>query len=144
MIIRSKAGIFKPKQILSLTCSADNNSTPLTYKQASKHPHWQIAMQEEINALHKQQTWSLVPVPPNKPILGCKWTYKTKMHPTGKLDRYKARLVALGYNQTYGENYTETFSPVAKMTTIRIVLILVVNRRRKMLQLDVSNAFPAR
>ncbi|KAI0507377.1 hypothetical protein KFK09_013500 [Dendrobium nobile] len=98
-------------------------------------------MNEEFTALQNQATWTLVPAPLNKPVLGCKWTYKTKLLPSGKVDRYKARLVALGYNQKFGINYTETFSPVAKMPTIRLLLTLALNRRCQILQLDVSNAF---
>ncbi|PKU64958.1 Retrovirus-related Pol polyprotein from transposon TNT 1-94 [Dendrobium catenatum] len=114
---------------------------PTTYNQASKHLHWQQAMTNEYQALIKQHTWSLVPAPPNKQVIGCKWTYKTKTLPSGQIDRYKARLVALGYTQNFGEHYNETFSPVAKMVTIRMLLILAVNRNWPMLQLDVSNAF---
>lgn len=97
-------------------------------------------MAEEINALQKQRTWSLVPIPTNKWILGCKWTYKTKLLPIGQIDRHKARLVALGYDQTFGENYTETFSLITKMPTIR-TLTLTISRKWQMLQLDVSNTF---
>ncbi|PKU62451.1 Retrovirus-related Pol polyprotein from transposon TNT 1-94 [Dendrobium catenatum] len=141
MTTRLKAGISKPKQIFSLVTTNPMQDTPRTYKQAAQIHHWQKAMLDEFQALTKQGTWILVPHPPNKPILGCKWTYKKKVLPNGKLDRYKARLVALGYNQQLGINYTETFSPVAKMTTIRILLTLAVHRKWKILQLDVSNAF---
>ncbi|KAI0502571.1 hypothetical protein KFK09_017525 [Dendrobium nobile] len=98
-------------------------------------------MSTEFEALQKQGTWSLVPPPTTDPILGCKWTYKTKLLPNGTVDKYKARLVAQGYNQTLGVNYKETFSPVAKMPTIRILLTLVLHRKWNILQLDVSNAF---
>ncbi|PKU61453.1 Retrovirus-related Pol polyprotein from transposon TNT 1-94 [Dendrobium catenatum] len=141
MTTRLKSGITKPKHIFSLVSSNSSQETPSNYKQAAKIGHWQQAMSEEFDALTKQGTWTLVPPPPNKPILGCKWTYKTKTLPNGKIDRYKARLVALGYDQQLGINYTETFSPVAKMTTIRIVLTLAVHRKWSILQLDVSNAF---
>ncbi|PKU83709.1 Retrovirus-related Pol polyprotein from transposon TNT 1-94 [Dendrobium catenatum] len=141
MTTRLKSGISKPKQIFSLVSNSSMQDTPKTFKQAMMQPHWQKAMQEEFEALQKQQTWILVPPPNDKPILGCKWTYKTKTLPDGKLDRYKARLVALGYDQQLGINYTKTFSPVAKMTTIRILLTLAVHRKWSILQLDISNAF---
>ncbi|XP_028548752.1 uncharacterized protein LOC114579151 [Dendrobium catenatum] len=98
-------------------------------------------MTEEITALTNQHNWSLVPQPPNKPLLGCKWTFKTKLLPNGQVDRYKARLVALGYNQQFDINYTEIFSPVAKMPTIRLLLTIALNRKWSIHQLDVSNAF---
>ncbi|PKU78648.1 Retrovirus-related Pol polyprotein from transposon TNT 1-94 [Dendrobium catenatum] len=141
MQTRLKSGIIKPKHILSLFTSAPTDSTPKTYAQAIKHPHWRQAMSEEFHALQKQSTWTLVPAPAQTPILGCKWTFKTKLLPNGQVDRYKARLVAQGYDQQYGVNYTETFSPVAKMTTIRILLTLALNRNWEIRRLDVSNAF---
>ncbi|XP_020674309.1 uncharacterized protein LOC110093683 [Dendrobium catenatum] len=76
-------------------------------------------MSNEFLALQHQGMWSLVPPPVKDPILGCKWTFKTKLLPNGQIDRYKARLVAQGFNQTLGVNYTETFSHVAKKPTIR-------------------------
>ncbi|PKU62264.1 Retrovirus-related Pol polyprotein from transposon TNT 1-94 [Dendrobium catenatum] len=141
MQTRLKSGISKPKQILSLLTAHSPNPTPTTYAQAVKHSHWRQAMSEEFHALQKQATWTLVPAPDHTPILGCKWTFKIKLLPNGQVDRYKARLVAQGYDQQYGVNYTETFSPVAKMTTIRILLTLALNRNWQILQLDVSNAF---
>ncbi|KAI0495403.1 hypothetical protein KFK09_021704 [Dendrobium nobile] len=92
-------------------------------------------------ALQRQGTWSLVPPPTNAPILGCKWTFKTKLLPNGQIDIYKARLVAQGFNQTLGVNYTETFSPVAKMPTFRILLTIALHRQWSILQLDIANAF---
>ncbi|PKU78410.1 Retrovirus-related Pol polyprotein from transposon TNT 1-94 [Dendrobium catenatum] len=141
MQTRSKSGIIKPNPLYSLYSNTGQTSNPVTYNQARHSPHWQEAMKAEFDALQKQHTWTLVPPPPNKPILGCKWTFKTKVLPSGKIERHKARLVALGYNQKYGENYTETFSPVAKMTTIRVLLTVALNRNWPILQLDVSNAF---
>ncbi|PKU71322.1 Retrovirus-related Pol polyprotein from transposon TNT 1-94 [Dendrobium catenatum] len=141
MQTRLKSGISKPKQIFNLLAHSSQPETPSTYNQASKSAHWTRAMTEEFQALKAQNTWSLVPKPSNKSVLGSKWTFKTKLLPNGQVDRYKARLVALGYNQQFGINYTETFSPVAKMPTIRLLLTLAVNRQWPMHQLDVSNAF---
>ncbi|KAI0523320.1 hypothetical protein KFK09_005715 [Dendrobium nobile] len=141
MQTRLKSGITKPKQILSLIATTPPTSTPNTYAQAVKHSHWRQAMSDEFHALQKQSTWTLVPPPANTLILGCKWTFKTKLLPNGTVDKFKARLVAQGYDQQYGINYQETFSPVAKMTTIRILLTLAINRNWQIIQLDVSNAF---
>ncbi|XP_020682847.1 uncharacterized protein LOC110099886 [Dendrobium catenatum] len=127
MQTRLNYGISKPKQIMSLLTTTPHNSTPNTYAQAVKQSHWRQAMSDEFHALQKQATWTLVQPPANTPILGCKWTFKTKLLPNGSVDKYKARLVAQGYDQQYGINYNETFSPVAKMTTIRILLTLAVN-----------------
>ncbi|PKU59087.1 Retrovirus-related Pol polyprotein from transposon TNT 1-94 [Dendrobium catenatum] len=141
MQTRSKSGIHKPKQILNLLAHSNNSITPATYNQAAKSSHWQQAMLTEFNGLKQQATWTLVQPPVNKPVLGCKWTYKIKLLPNGNIDRYKARLVALGYNQQFGINYNETFSPVAKMTTICLLLALAVNRNWPIHQLDIANAF---
>jgi Reverse transcriptase (RNA-dependent DNA polymerase) len=73
--------------------------------------------------------------------VGCKWVYSVKHNPEGKVDRYKARLVAKGYTQTYGVDYEETFSPVAKMNIVRTLISCVVNFGWDLCRLDVKNAF---
>ncbi|KAI0515888.1 hypothetical protein KFK09_008556 [Dendrobium nobile] len=98
-------------------------------------------MKAKYDALQQQSTWTLVPPPSDKPILGCKWTYKIKSLPNGQVECYKARLVALGYEQKFGINYNETFSPVAKMPTIRLLLKLFLHRQWPIYQLNISNAF---
>ena len=81
-------------------------------------------MQEELSALEANKTWDVVDCPVGVTPLGCKWVYSIKVKSDGSLDRYKARLVALGNNQEYGVNYEETFAPVAKMTTVRTILAI--------------------
>ena len=97
-------------------------------------------MQDEYSALIRNRTWSLVPRPSNRPIIGCRWIYKTKLSPTGHVDRFKARLVAKGFHRG-GIDYLETFSPVIKVTTIRLLLSLVVSKNWHIRHLDISNAF---
>ncbi|PKU68330.1 Retrovirus-related Pol polyprotein from transposon TNT 1-94 [Dendrobium catenatum] len=140
MITRLKSGITKPRQLLNLLAT-ETNPTPLNYTQAAKHQHWRSAMSAEFVALQQQGTWSLVPPPDNKPVLGSRWTYKIKTLPSGKIDKYKARLVTQGFSQQLGINYNETFSPVAKVPTIRILLTLALHNNWRINQLDVSNAF---
>ncbi|PKU70283.1 Retrovirus-related Pol polyprotein from transposon TNT 1-94 [Dendrobium catenatum] len=98
-------------------------------------------MSAEFMALQQQGTWSLIPPPPNKIVIGSKWIFKLKTKPNGQIDRYKARLVAQGFKQEFGINFNETFSPVAKLPTIRILLLLALHRNWATLQFDISNAF---
>lgn len=137
MTTRAKAGIFKPRVLL--TEYLDNE--PPNFKLALKCPHWIKAMKEEYDALLNNATWDLVPCPKDKKIIGCKWIYKVKRNSNGSLARYKARLVAKGFHQTADIDYNETFSPVIKPTTIRILLTLVLTYNWKMHQLDINNAF---
>ncbi|KAM1049049.1 hypothetical protein ACFX2C_028192 [Malus domestica] len=112
-----------------------------SFTAASKSVQWQKAMSEEMDALLQQHTWSLVPLPSNKNLVGCKWIYKIKRNPDGTIARHKARLVAKGYSQEVGLDYHETFSLVVKPTTIRVILSLAATNRWKLKQLDVKNAF---
>ncbi|KAM2276855.1 hypothetical protein ACFXTI_035234 [Malus domestica] len=143
MITRSKAGISKPKAYSATKHPLPDtvDIIPTTYLQASKHVHWRSAMQDEINALQSTGTWSLVPFSSQQNIVGCKWVFRVKKHPDDTIDRYKARLVAKGFHQQAGLDYKETFSPVAKPVTIRILLSLAVQHDWFLNQLDISNAF---
>ncbi|KAM1079012.1 hypothetical protein ACFX2B_013622 [Malus domestica] len=124
-----------------ISTHVSSDYTPHTYLQASKHPHWRKAMQDEYNALLSTGTWSLVHSISSHNIVGCKWVFRIKRNPDGSIDRYKARLVAKGYNQQEGLDYSETFSHVAKPVTIRILLTLACQFDWFLNQLDVSNAF---
>jgi hypothetical protein len=102
---------------------------------------WDNAMDEKMATLDANATWELVALPKDKKAIGCKWVYKVKHNANGSVIRYKARLVAKGYAQTYGIDYEETYSPVAKMTTIRTIIAIVAAKGWSLHQMDVKNAF---
>ncbi|KAL6323803.1 hypothetical protein AAG906_003424 [Vitis piasezkii] len=95
-----------------------------------------------MRALEKNKTWEIEDSPrEKKKIVGCKWVFTTKYKPDGTLERYKVRLVAKGFTQTYGIGYLETFALVAKLNTVRILLSLATTLDWPLQQLDIKNAF---
>ena len=114
---------------------------PVHFNQAVKSQHWIDAMNVELDALEANETWEITTLPPNRKAIGCRWVFKTKFKADGSIEKYKARLVILGYKQTYGIDYVETFAPVAKMTTVRALLAVAAMKDWEVHQMDVSNAF---
>ncbi|KAL5803941.1 hypothetical protein ACOSQ3_030741 [Xanthoceras sorbifolium] len=96
-------------------------------KEAVKIVNWFAAMKLEFDALISNHTWSLVPYEPSMNIVGNKWVFRRKFNQDGSLQKYKARLVAKSFYQTPGIDFFETFSPVVKASTIRVILALAVN-----------------
>ena len=97
-------------------------SDPKSYYHARKDPRWQVSMDEEMNSLQKNTTWELVSLPPGRKLVQCKWVFRTKVAVDGRTYKYKVRLVAKGFSQVQGVDYHETFAPVTKMDSIRLVL----------------------
>jgi hypothetical protein len=123
------------------TLSVTHTLEPQSYSEACKQECWQRAMNAELEALAKTGTWVIVDLPPQVKPIGSKWVYKVKYKADGTVERHKARLVAKGYNQVEGLDYFDTFSPVAKLTTVRILLALASIKQWNLHQLDVNNAF---
>ena len=114
---------------------------PTCFTQANKHPKWRAAMEDEFNALIRNGTWHLVPSHPHMNLIGCKWVFRLKRKADGSIERYKAHLVAKDFHQQPGIDYHETFSPVVKPTTIRLILSLALTFKCPLRQLDLQNAF---
>ncbi|KAL2251769.1 UNVERIFIED_CONTAM: Retrovirus-related Pol polyprotein from transposon TNT 1-94 [Sesamum indicum] len=114
---------------------------PRSYKEAASFPHWVDAMDKELQALDLNHTWDVVPLPPGKRPIGCRWVYKVKLKDDGSIERYKARLVAKGYTQVEGVDYIERFSPVAKAVTVRLFIAIATLFQWLLHQVDINNAF---
>ena len=104
-------------------------------------PQWHKAMNEEFDVLLRNSTWTLVHPQPTQNIIGCKWIFRVKRNLDGSVAWYKIRLVAKGFNQCLGVDFHDTFSPIVKPTTIRVILTIVVSKGWHLRQLDINNFF---
>lgn len=117
---------------------------PATYSQAMKSEDsdkWIDAMFDEMKSMATNKVWELVDLPEGHKKVGCKWVYKTKRDSLGKIERHKARLVAKGFHQEEGTDYNETFSPVSKKDSLRIIMALVAHFDLELHQMDVKTDF---
>ncbi|GLT71533.1 hypothetical protein SLA2020_435440 [Shorea laevis] len=152
MLTRSRNNITKPTHKYDdfitrvsphalIAATTLEGKEPTCYSEATRSHEWRAAMNMEFTALMHNGTWTLVPPQSTMNLVGCKWVFKIKRKSDGSIDRYKARLVAKGYHQQPGIDFDETYSPVVKPTTIRMVLSLAVTNDWPIRQLDVQNAF---
>ena len=102
---------------------------------------WYDAMKDEMNSMKNNGVWDLVELPNGMKAIGWKWVFKTKRDSLGNIERYKARLVAKGFTQKEGIDYTETFSPVSKKDSLRVILALVTYFDLELHQMDVKTVF---
>ncbi|KAK9144280.1 hypothetical protein Sjap_004183 [Stephania japonica] len=140
MITRAKDGISKKKVFIAHT-SDITNDIPTKAEIALKDPKWKEAMDKEYHALMQNTTWSLVPASSSQNVVDNKWIFSIKRNSDGSINRYKARLVAKGFRQVPGIDFGETYSPVVKAATIRVILSLAVQLGWSLRQLDINNAF---
>ncbi|CAI7789088.1 unnamed protein product [Closterium sp. NIES-53] len=136
-------------QILGLVTAVHCTTTPMepaTVQQALGGEHkekWREAMDRELKALEEWNTWKVVPisVARNKTILTGKWVFRIKTKADGTIEKFKARWVVRGFDQEHGRDFTETFAPVSRHTSLRILLAVAAMKRKKLRQIDVANAF---
>lgn len=142
MILRDRGKLNKPIRYRDAFFSACND--PVTYEDAmtgDNSDDWKTAMNDEMSSLNKNLTWKLVDLPQNKKPINNGWIYKTKYKANGDVDRYKARLVIKGCAQVHGIDFQETFSPVVKYDSIRVILAIAAARKLMLRQFDIKTAF---
>ena len=121
---------------------AENDLETFSQAMSSKESNlWYDAMKDEIDSLSSNEVWDFVELPNGIKAIGCKWVFKTKKDSSGNIERYKARLVAKGFTQKEGIDYKETFSPVSKKDSLRIIMALVAHFDLELQQMDVKTAF---
>jgi len=114
---------------------------PKKVDEALKDVHWVKAMKDELDQFERNKVWKLVPKSSNASIVGTKWVYRNKLNESGLVMQNKARLVAQGYSQQEGIDYDETFAPVARLESIRILLAFAAHKGFKLFQMDAKSAF---
>ncbi|KAJ0464501.1 putative RNA-directed DNA polymerase [Helianthus annuus] len=140
--LRRSQRVRKPNtRYANVAISEDVLAEPSSYDEACLKREWCQAMQEEMEAMYRNETWDLVSKPHDVKTVSCKWVYKLKQKADGSVERFKARLVARGFSQEYGVNYEETFGPVAKLTTLRVLLAMAMSKGWVLEQMDVNNTF---
>jgi vacuolar-type H+-ATPase catalytic subunit A/Vma1 len=100
---------------------------PTSYTEAQEFPTWRRAMEAEMEMINKNATWQLIERPNHRKVIGVRWVFKTKLNPDGSICKHKARLVVKDYAQQYGVDYLETFAPVARYDTIRLLITLAAH-----------------
>ncbi|KAH9763597.1 Integrase catalytic domain-containing protein [Citrus sinensis] len=114
---------------------------PKSFEDAKNDESWIMAMQEELNQFERNNVWELVPKPEHQSVIGTKWVFRNKMDESGVVVRNKARLVAQGYNKEEGIDFDETFAPVARLESIRMLLAYACHKDFILFQMDVKSAF---
>jgi hypothetical protein len=114
---------------------------PSNYQEASSIAEWQLAMAEELAALDRTRTWDIVPLPSHAVPITCKWIFKVKTKSDGSMERYKACLVARGFQQAQGWDFDEKFALVAHITTVQTLIVVAAISSWTISQMDIKNAF---
>jgi hypothetical protein len=144
-----RIGIRRPERYREQAQQATTSqeiSTPTSYDEAISGPQkrqWEAAINEELRSIASNIVWELVDTPKGVNIISSKWVFKLKRLPNGQIDRYKARLVARGFSQKHGIDYDETFAPVVRMESLRILLAIAAAENLEIHQMDVVTAYLA-
>jgi len=136
---RPKKEYHEAKFVMSL--SSENPTSLAEAMNCKEKEKWINAMNDEINSLKASKTWTLVDEAPDMHVISCKWVFNVKRRQNGKIDKYKARLVARGFEQRHGIDYDQIYAPVARIETIRLMLALSVEENLHIQQMDVVTAY---
>ena len=114
---------------------------PSTYEQAKGDPRWEDAMTIELATLETNEIWEVIDLPPRKKAINSKWYYTVKYKPNGTIDKYKAMFLVQGFTQVKDKECTHTFSHVAKLPIVRMLIAVTTIQKWSLYQLDVNNSF---
>ncbi|MCI08580.1 gag-pol polyprotein, partial [Trifolium medium] len=117
------------------------DAEPINYEEALTSEAWKIAMKDELAVIERNDTWSLVKLPSKKKAIQVKWVFKLKLNPDGSIAKHKVRLVARGFLQRAGLDYSEVYALVARIEIVRLVIAIANSRGWPMFHLDVKSAF---
>ena len=140
-------GLVRFAQELAKSVTETNSKMrePKTYDEAINNPvhrnRWREAIDEEFWNLNSYQTWNYTFLPARQKAISCKWVFKFKYHPDGSIERYKTKLVAQGFSQVHGIDYTEIFAPIVRHESLRIILAIAVILEMILIQMDIVGAY---
>ena len=130
---------------MSITECSSKIRKPITYDKAINNPihgrRWREAIEEELQNLENHQTWEYNELPPGRKAIGSKWVFKVKYHPDGSVARFKARLVAQGFSQVQGIDFSKTFAPTVRRESLQIYLALCLMLNLFIHQVDIVGAY---
>jgi hypothetical protein len=142
--VRKPVKRYSPPNLCSSFVLIATNDEPQSIKGAVESVEgklWKDSMVEEMESLHKNETWDLVKLPSGRKHVDSKWVFKKKMNATGQVEKFKARLVAKGYSEVEGVDFGEIFSPVAKLASIRVLMSMAAAYDLEIKQMDVNTTF---
>ncbi|KAL0849419.1 hypothetical protein ABMA28_013712 [Loxostege sticticalis] len=142
--LRDRSSLHRPQRYDDFICSVSADEFPNSYREAMEREdceEWLKAMKNEIESLKENNVWTLCDLPPQRKALPYKWIFRIKRNPDGSIEKYKARLVVKGFRQKKGIDYDQTFSPVARMASVRALLSVCAKENMHLIQFDVVTAF---